>query len=248
MVVILAFAVSLIPSIAIFLWFRKRGVSRAGYQSACTKALLYGFLSIIPVLAFSAAFVLLGKALGIENAGGVPADLYHTFLVFALSEELAKFLLFKKVLKDCTLAFSWLDAAVLMMIVGIGFGLIEDIPYGLSTNAGQMLVRGVTMMHAAFGIVLGYFCGKAMATGRRGYYIVGFVLAVLLHGLYDFCLSESLPALTGAVSLLIAIASVVIIGLFIRFAKKAEPQEKYMAPVPASLNRAAQPAGPEGSI
>ena len=76
-----------------------------------------------------------------------------------------KFLAMKRVIKDRP--SSWLEVTVFMTLSGLGFEVIEAIPYAISSGAAPMLVRGVTMMHAAFGFVTGYFYGKGLHTGKK---------------------------------------------------------------------------------
>ena len=85
--------------------------------------------------------------------------------MLALAEEVMKFLAMKRVIKDRP--SSWLEVTVFMTLSGLGFEVIEAIPYAIGSGAAPMLVRGVTMMHAAFGFVTGYFYGKGLQTGNK---------------------------------------------------------------------------------
>lgn len=92
-----------------------------------------------------------------------------------------------------------------MVLVGLGFEVVEAIPYAVGAGPVIMFVRGVTMMHAAFGFVMGYFYGKSLNTGKKVYAIIGFVLVWFMHGL---------------ISMLLAAFSIVLIVLFIRYVVK----------------------------
>lgn len=228
-----AFAASLIPSVALYLWLKKQNKAELEYPGTCRKALIYGFLSALPVLLLGTVAVLF-EALVLDLKGQIARDLYRTFVLYALTEELAKFYFFRKLLIRCPFMFSWRDATIFMAIIGLGFGLLEDIPYGLSTNAGQMLVRGVTIAHGGLGFIMGYFCGKAMTTGKRRWYAVGFLLPYLLHGLYDFSLSDAAELVgdwTIFTAVTLAALDVVLIVLFIRFVRRSKTKEKYLTPV-----------------
>lgn len=233
MILALAFVASLIPSVALYLWLKKQNVAELEYPGTCRKALIYGFLSVIPVLLLGTVAVLF-DALVLDLKGQTAQDLYRTFVLYALTEELAKFYFFRKLLRHCPFSFSWRDVTIFMTIIGIGFGLMEDIPYGLTTGAGQMLVRGIGIAHGGYGFLMGYFCGKAMTTGKRRWYAVGFLLPYLLHGLYDFSLSntaEQIGDWTAIVAVNLALLDVVLIVLFIRFVKKSASKEEYLKPV-----------------
>ncbi len=95
-----------------------------------------------------------------------------------------------------------------------------------------MLVRGITMMHVGFGFITGYFYGKSRYLGNKAIGVVGFVLAWLLHGLYDFTLAEEVLALSDWIAVIpvtLAAVCVVLLFLIIRFVKKAKNREPCIA-------------------
>ena len=49
---------------------------------------------------------------------------------------------------------------VFMVIVSIGFELLESVLYAFMPNPIQILVRGVLMMHAIFGFIAGWLYGS----------------------------------------------------------------------------------------
>ena len=57
---------------------------------------------------------------------------------------------------------SFLDVMAYTAISAIGFELIEAFIYLFSTNVPQVLMRGVTSMHPAFGLVMGYIVAKGI--------------------------------------------------------------------------------------
>ena len=70
-----------------------------------------------------------------------------SFIALAFMEEMAKYLAFRQVLKKTDLPVSWLDAVVLMSIVGLSFGFIESILYAIGASIPVVLVRGITVPH-----------------------------------------------------------------------------------------------------
>ena len=232
MLLLVAFAASLIPSVALYLWLRGIKGDDQGYRAACRRAVVLGFLCVFPIMGFDLVAAITQNLLGMT---GLVRAVWHTFLMFAFCEELFKFLGLKKLLREHPNGRSWLDVTVLMSIIGLGFSLIEDIPYGLSTNAGQMIVRGITMGHVSYGFVMGHFYGKSLKTGRRAWAVVGFALPFLMHGLYDFCLSEEVAAINsdlGMISLLLAVIDLVLIIVLIVHVRKARRNPTYTDPLP----------------
>ena len=234
MILVLAFIASLIPTVILFLWLRGQEEMLPGYRETCKKALIAGILCILAVVPMSAALHLLGILTHMKSITPIFFQWYYTFFVLAFAEELMKFLAMRRVTRDRQC--SWLEFTIFMAISGIGFEIIEAVPYAIGSGPGPMFMRGFTIMHAAFGFITGYFYGKYRATGKKSHFITGFLISWILHGTYDFCLSEELMDLTkevsGGIALILAILSVVIIILFIRFIRKARTQEKYTAMLP----------------
>lgn len=234
-VLVLIFILSLVPSVLIYLWLKNLRKDDADYTASCKKALLYGFLAALPVTLISMLLDVLGNLAGIKNTGVILQAVYHNYIVLALTEELVKYLLFKQLLKKCSYRYSWLDAVVFMIIIGIGFEILEAIPYAFGSGPGQMLARGLTIMHGGFGFIMGWFCGKALYTGDKKYEAAGFLIPFLFHGTYDFSLAEPLSAVSDLfifLPLLLAAASLVILVVMIRFIRKARNQEMYTGPLP----------------
>ena len=234
-VLILAFAASLVPSIALFFWLRNLQHDEA-FKPLCNKALGYGALCVLPVFVCSTVFAITeGLLHAFAGLDGIPRDAYHTFFVLAFSEELVKCLCLFWYLKKYDRRYSWLDVIILMTIIGIGFGLAEDIPYALETNAIQMLVRGVDIGHGGYGFIMGYFLGKSMKTGNKGYAVAGFGLPWLFHGLYDFGLSENLLSASddfAVISVSLALFSVIVIVYCVFFMRKRRNVQRFTEPLP----------------
>lgn len=67
-------------------------------------------------------------------------------------------------------------------IVGIGFQIVEDVLYAHSeANIVTALIRALTPFHFTFGLLR-----QGKGNGKKGYYVLAFVVPFLVHGLYDF--------------------------------------------------------------
>ena len=128
----------------------------------------------------------------------------------------------------------------LMVIVAIGFEVLESVVYAFDSGPIHMIVRGVTLMHGGYGFIEGWFYGKAAYTGKKWYAAVGFLICVILHGAYDFGLSSQFEAAVGenyaflSVSLAL-LALILFVWMIIFFAKKKKPQ--YTEPLPKSKDK-----------
>jgi len=234
--ILLFFALSLLPTFGIY--FLMRGLKKGDtqYRKLCRSALLAGVTSAVPVvfasLLLNIAEVFLMLVLG---PNPVLKTVFHTFITLALAEEGVKCLTLFRFMKNKEYDYSWLDVICLMTLIGLGFGLLEDIPYAIGAGAGVMLVRGVLVMHGGYGFIMGYFMGRAGKTGKKGWAAVGFLLPWLLHGAYDCCLSDTLNAVNediGIISVLLAggafITAIVCIIFILRDRKNALYTEPFI--------------------
>ena len=221
-----------VPGILFFFWLKKQS-SEPGYSDSCVEALKRGVISTLPVVIGSLVFnIIVGRFFG--DADHVLYEFVYTFIVVVLVEEAAKDLGLRKVLKKCAYDYSWRDVAVFMSVIGLGFGLAEDIVYIFSSNMGQMLVRGLLMMHAGYGFIFGYFAGKALKTGKKIYYAIGFLIPYILHGVYDFGLDEGVAEWNddiGVMPVFLAILAFITEVLMIVFVIRAGRKEKYTEPL-----------------
>ena len=126
-----------------------------------------------------------------------------------------------------------------MTIIGLGFGMLESIIYAIDSSVPVVLVRGICVPHAGYGFLTGYFYGKGSKSGKAIVKNSGFLLSCLIHGLYDFSLSEEFAAINDnlvIVALLLAVLDIVLVLLLIRFVRKAKNRKDYTEPLPEALN------------
>ena len=160
----------------------------------------FGFAAGLPVVAIAATFASLLETTG--NAYWSSAT--QSFIVAAIPEELAKFLI--------VLFFSLrheglarpLDAVILSTSVALGFAAIENLFYvaGASSNWSQvatMRAFSAVPMHAAFGVVMGYFAALNLEAIKRGAWPgTPMLLApIFMHGIYDYPLLLSTIVCSG---------------------------------------------------
>ncbi len=232
LILIGALLLSLVPGILLLFWLRKQN-TEPGYNDTYKLALKYGFLSVFPVMGVAFLFSLL-RALLFPNLPVLAREAYSDFIIAAFTEELVKFLLFRKVLKNSKYQYSWRDAAAFMIVVGVCFELLESLVYALQTNVGQILVRGVFMLHAGYAYVMGKYYGKAAATGKKGWYVFCFLAPFLLHGFYDYGLTPELTEWndnTVFISVSLALFGLFLLIRMVLFFRKARRDETYTRPL-----------------
>ncbi len=238
---LLIFILSLLPDTLLYLWLRSRKKEDTAYRAICSSALKRGaFLSLVLTLVVSSACYIVEVLLRLSGAGAVTIAIYHSFIVFALAEELVKYFVLKSVLWKNSYPYSWLDITSLMIIVGTGFGMIEAVFYAAGANAGMMLTRGVTAMHSGYGFIMGYFIGKGRKTGRKRDTFMGMLIPVLLHGAYDCGLSDELGQISDKfayISLALAAVSIVVLIIAIVHVRRAAKNPRYIDPLVAEMRQ-----------
>ena len=227
---ILAIIVSFIPFTGVYLWLRN-GVSKEdSHRKLCDRALVRGFLTVLPVSLLAFIFNILIYYTGLKTSNPLLYQVLYDFIILALSEEIAKYWMTTRFMKKYDYPYSWLDVTVLFTVVGIGFGVLEAVVFSIGTSIPAVLIRGICVPHVSYGFLVGYFYGKGLKTGNKITRWIGFGIALLMHGLYDFSLSDEFTAINDnlfVVTLILALADIVLAVILIVFTRKARNREKY---------------------
>jgi RsiW-degrading membrane proteinase PrsW (M82 family)/ribosomal protein S18 acetylase RimI-like enzyme len=178
---------ALAPGVAICLFI----FHRDAYNREPKLNLLLSFILGAAII-FPAAYAERALLQNFSRDTGIERIFIKAFFVVALTEELAKFLVFRLYSYTRKSFDEPLDGIVYAVIVSMGFATLENILY--VTKGGWQV--GVMRMflsvpaHATFGVLMGYYAGKAKFEPNRRHYLLlmGLFWAVLFHGVYDFCL------------------------------------------------------------
>lgn len=176
------------------------------------RVFLWGMLATIPALFFQ-IFLSLGldklQYFSLLYWSSVPPFLsagivlVKWFLVIALSEEVAKYLVVRGVVFGSRELDEPLDLMLYMVVAALGFAALENFLYLFSpinsVSADSVLqititisflrFIGATFLHTICAALVGYFMAVSSLRGKYHRFrmtIVGIALATLLHGLYDF--------------------------------------------------------------
>ncbi len=133
---------------------------------------------------------LTGLALGIV--------LTYWFIIIAFSEELFKYLVIKVKVISSPHLDEPLDIMLYMVVSALGFAAVENVFYLISTM-NQMTIDmtfeiyiirfvGAVFLHTLCSAVIGYFLAMSICAAKKKKIILfsGILLAVILHGLFDF--------------------------------------------------------------
>lgn len=136
------------------------------------------------------------------------------FLVVAAVEEGTKyFLMHRKVWNNPNFNFRF-DGVIYAVFTSLGFAAMENILYAFGYGPGVLVSRALLSIpgHMSFAVVFGIYYGRARLKASMGQpdqaraaILKGYLLSILIHGLYDTC------AMIGTVGLMLVFAVVVIV-------------------------------------
>lgn len=202
-------ALAVAPGVAIGLYIYLKDKHEREPLSLLLISFFYGVLStaITLVVSFPLNMFLATKP------HDVVGEFYNAFFKVALVEELSKFLFVRFVLFNNKNFNEPFDGIVYAVMVSMGFATLENIIYVYQFGVATGILRMFTAVpaHAIFGVLMGYFVGKArFAPYRQFYYsVIALGAATVLHGAYDyFWFLSHLPALWigGVASLVLGFA------------------------------------------
>lgn len=174
---------------------------------------ILGALTAIPVL-------LIGEWLRETTQTSAFTDsvfdkIIYAFFVVALTEEYMKYLVLRIYNYPHKEFDEPYDGIMYGVAVSLGFASVENVMYVLNAEAAISigLLRMFTAVpgHAMFGVLMGYFVGKAkFSTKYHPFFMrsLGLLVAILVHGLYDFLLfmGTNVSTILAFASLFIGIA------------------------------------------
>ncbi|MGB3606165.1 MAG: PrsW family glutamic-type intramembrane protease [Psychroserpens sp.] len=146
---------------------------------------LGAFVSVIITTVIYLGFDLV---LPLKDAFSVPQQVIKAFLVVGLTEEFSKYVIVKYFAQPKAAFDEPYDGIMYALMVSMGFAATENILYVMESGYVTGIMRAFTAVpaHATFGILMGYFMGKAKFSKHRiAYNLLGLLLAVVFHGFYD---------------------------------------------------------------
>lgn len=170
--------------------------------------LLGAFVSILITLILS---VIANSIYPLTDETSIFQQFIKAFFIVGLIEEFSKFIIVKNYAQNHKEFNEPFDGIVYAVMVSMGFAALENVLYVFQFGYSIGITRAFTAVpaHATFGILMGYFMGKAKFSNNRiKYNLLGLLTATIFHGAYDFFLFINfIPGtLIGAIaSLIIAI-------------------------------------------
>lgn len=174
------------PGIAIGIYIYLKDKHEREPISLLLMSFFYGALSTVITLLISYP---LTSTVAIDP-NSLSDQFLNAFFLVALVEEFSKFLFVRYVLYPNKNFNEPFDGIVYALMVSLGFATLENVLYTFKFGVETGIVRMFTAVpaHASFGILMGYFLGKAKFTHRKEIYyaFVALFVATLFHGAYDY--------------------------------------------------------------
>ena len=136
--------------------------------------------------------------------------LAYSLLAIGPIEELSKLLLFVLIVVRFEEFDEPVDGIIYASFIGLGYAAIENWQYLDYLTPLEAIARGFAspVVHIVFASIWGYWIGRAyqQQTSLLKASIIGFLIAAILHGIYDFMvLLQPYSALPAAALLIVGI-------------------------------------------
>jgi protease PrsW len=179
-------AIALAPGAAIMLYIYLKDKHEKEPLTLLLISFIYGIISTFMTLVLSAP---LKMFLEFQPAD-VIEQFYEAFFKVALVEEFSKFFFVRFILFPNKNFNEPFDGIVYAVMVSMGFATLENIMYVFEYGFETGLLRMFTAVpaHATFGVLMGYYLGKAKFTKSRNLYfgILALCIPTIFHGTYDY--------------------------------------------------------------
>jgi len=208
---ILFLALGLLPSFAWLVFFLKEDVHPEP-KKMIFKVFLSGFFVTFIVIAVQ--FLCQDIFNFYKVADSNPFSLF----VFALIEEVLKFLAVYFVVRKSRFFDEPVDAMIYMIVAALGFAMLENLAIMLSITQvseafGIITIRfvGATLLHALSSAIVGYWWAKGLLSAKRGSALgvqiaKGIIIATILHTFFNYLIMTFEDAIVYPVIFLTIVA------------------------------------------
>jgi protease PrsW len=171
------------PGLALLSYFYLKDEYDSEPISVVLRSFIYGALLVLPIM-------FIQHVLGVENL--IHSDWIDAFLSSSMLEEFFKwFILFYVIYKNSAFDEPF-DGIVYGASVSLGFATAENIFYLVANGVEHAITRALLPVssHALFGVIMGFYIGKAKFTpgSKHKWIFLSLVVPFGLHGFYDYIL------------------------------------------------------------
>ena len=163
------------------------------YEKEPKRLMIYCFLlgGVVSIFITTILYMFFDFFVPLTNKYSVMQQFVRAFFIVGLSEEFSKYVIVRYYAQPKRAFNEPYDGIVYAVMVSMGFAAVENIFYVMEGGMSVAVLRAFTAVpaHATFGILMGYYMGKAKFSNNRvKYNLLGLLLAILFHGAYDFFL------------------------------------------------------------
>ncbi len=149
-------------------------------------------------------------------------ELLSMFFTAGLLEEGLKFLTCRVAIRKEGMIRTRMDAVVAFSIVGITFEFLENLVFGMNSDFLSALVRTLGAAHYVFGVIMGWFYGKYLMSGRKKDLWLSFAVPVIYHTVTNALMASMelskvlnvLGAISGISHMVATVVTVIIVILW----------------------------------
>jgi len=180
-------ALAPIALIIIYIYVKDR------YEKEPVRLLLYSFLlgAFVSIMITSFLYTIFDFFIPLDSSI-VFQQFIKAFFIVGFTEEFSKYVIVRYYNQPKAAFNEPFDGIVYAVMVSMGFAATENIMYVLDGGFQTALLRMFTAVpaHATFGVLMGYFIGKAKFSKNKKakLNLSGLLLAIIFHGAYDFFL------------------------------------------------------------
>ncbi len=187
MINLLLLAIAPVFTIILYIYYKDK------HDKEPKKLLFISFLlgAVVSVIITTIAYAGFEYLLPIKDEFSIVQQFIQAFFVVALTEEFSKFIIVRYYAQPKEAFDEPFDGIMYAVMVSMGFAATENVLYVLEGGYVTGILRAFTAVpaHATFGILMGYFMGKAkFSKHKKILNLCGLILAIIFHGCYDFFL------------------------------------------------------------
>lgn len=227
----------LAPSIIWLLFYLRKDVHPESNRMIL-KIFAWGMIMALPIALLELGFFEEAKSWKLPSP---LVQILYVFIGVSLTEEVVKYLIIKKeVLKDPEFDEP-IDAMLYMIIAALGFAASENLLILFSSPTSSRFIEtflisgfrfmGATFLHTLCSGMVGYFLALSFFRTQERLKLItqGLILAVILHGFYNF----SIMKIEGLEKFIIPIIILVVLTFFVSLGFKRLKKLKSICQLPS---------------
>jgi len=185
--VLLLSALAPVAAVIVYIYVKDK------YEKESKRNLTLAFVlgGIVSIIITTILYMFFDLFLPLPDDYSIWQQFVKAFFVVAFIEEFSKYIMVRGFLQPRTVFNEPYDGIIYAVMVSMGFAAVENIMYVIQGGINVAFLRAFTAIpaHATFGIIMGYYMGKAkFSKNKYKWNLVGLFTAVLFHGAYDFFL------------------------------------------------------------